>query len=221
MNKNILSLLFLTSFIISVQAQNIRFNTYFGGAFDDKVNSYYNASNFYQGKINGGFLWGSGMEFRIRNNVGTELSYMHQDTKAPIEYYDHNSGTVKNTNFHLGFNYILIGAIRSLNVSRKIEPYAGLMAGIAMINATNPGNENSDVIGKFAWGLRCGTNIWVSKIVGIKFQAQLLSVSQAIGGGFYVGTGGSGTTVSNYSSMYQFGMGAGIAFKLAPLIKTR
>jgi hypothetical protein len=48
----------------------------------------------------------------------------------------------------------------------------------------------------------------------LKLQMQLVSVSQGFGGGAYFGTGGAGVGLQSYSSVYQFGMGGGLAFKL-------
>ena len=38
--------------------------------------------------------------------------------------------------------------------------------------------------------------------------------SQGFGGGAYFGTGGAGFALSSYSSIYQFGLGGGLTFKL-------
>jgi hypothetical protein len=40
-----------------------------------------------------------------------------------------------------------------------------------------------------------------------------MSAVQSAGGGLYFGTGGGGAGVSTYSSMYQFGLGGGLAFQ--------
>ena len=55
-------------------------------------------------------------------------------------------------------------------------------------------------------------NFWASEKIGIKLQAQLLSVAQATGGGLYFG-GGAGVAVSSYSTIYQFGLGGGLVFR--------
>jgi hypothetical protein len=56
--------------------------------------------------------------------------------------------------------------------------------------------------------------VWAGEKFGIKLQAQLTSVSQGAGGGLYFGTGGAGVGLSTYSSIYQFGLGGGLTFKL-------
>jgi len=96
----------------------------------------------------------------------------------------------------------------------KAEPYGGFMLGMAIIDTENPENNSSQSATKFAWGLRLGSNIWVSEKVGIKLQAQLLSVPQGAGGSLYFGTGGAGAGVSTYSTVLQFVLGGGLTFKL-------
>jgi len=87
---------------------------------------------------------------------------------------------------------------------------------MAFLGAKNTSgvNQSHNTASKFAWGFRLGTNIWASEKVGIKLQAQLLSISQGAGGGLYFGTGGVGAGVSSYSSVYQFQLGGGLTFKL-------
>jgi hypothetical protein len=89
-----------------------------------------------------------------------------------------------------------------------------LFAGVAISDIDNPENGNSSSATKFAWGLRLGANIWATEKVGVKLQAQLFSAVQSAGGGFYFGTGGSGVGLSTYSTIYQFGLGGGLTFKL-------
>jgi hypothetical protein len=50
----------------SLQAQDIRANLYGAYVFDDKIDSYYSSSNYYEGKIKGGLQWGGGIEYMVR-----------------------------------------------------------------------------------------------------------------------------------------------------------
>jgi Na+/H+-translocating membrane pyrophosphatase len=61
---------------------------------------------------------------------------------------------------------------------------------------------------------KAGVNIWTTEKVGIKLQASLLSVVQAVGGGLYFATGGVGAGVSGLSAFFQFVLGSGLVFKL-------
>lgn len=207
----IVMLLAATSF-----AQNIRLNAYGLGVFDDNIDSYYDNSSYYNGTIKGGFMWGAGLEFMVRRDYGVELLYLRQDTKAPIEYF--NNG-IKFTNFDLAVNYVMIGGTRYFRGNGKVEGFGGMMLGGDFLNVKNPDNGKSTSKTFFAWGLKGGANIWASEKVGIKLQAQLLSAVQSVGGGFYFGTGGVGAGLASYSTMYQFGLGGGLVFKLGGAAK--
>lgn len=189
----------------------IRLNLYSFYAFDDKVDSYYSKTEYFNGTIKGGFEWGGGLEFMMDPHQGIEISYLRLESNAPMTYY--NNG-VKNTTFDLASNYVMLGGNRYFGGNDKVEPYGGLQAGMAIFNVENPENGRSDNATKFAWGAKLGLNIWASDRVGLKMQAGLLSAVQAAGGGFYFGTGGGGAGISTYSTFYQFNIGGGLTFRM-------
>lgn len=212
---SLLSLMLLALFAMSSSAQDIRINLYTGYVFDNRFDSYYDAYNYYDGKIEGGFQWGGGLEFVIDGGVGIEAMYIRQDTKAPTTYLDGGSyNDIQFTNFDLVMNYILIGGGKNVTTANgKVEGYGKLMAGMVIANIDNPDNGNSNSFSKFAWGLKAGANLWVTPAIGIKLQAQLVSAVQSVGGSVYFGTGGTGAGLSAYSSIYQFTLGGGLAIK--------
>ncbi|HPE77208.1 MAG TPA: outer membrane beta-barrel protein [Draconibacterium sp.] len=189
----------------------LRLNGYAFYAFDDRVDSYYSRTEYFNGKILGGFQWGGGLEYMMHPSQSIELSYLRLDTEAPIEYYDNR---VKNTTFDVASNYILLGSNRYFTMNPKIEPYFGVQAGVAVFNVDNPDNGNSNNGTKFAWGAKLGLNIWANEKVGIKMQTGVISAVQAAGGGLYFGGGGVDAGVSTYSSFYQFYVGGGLTFKM-------
>jgi len=193
----------------------IRINLYGSYAFEDSFDSYYNYGSYYQGKVQGGFLWGGGLEFNVHDNVSLELSYLRESTTAPIQYYGNAGIYATTTKADVDMNYILLGGTRSFRKPGSIvEGFGGLMAGVSIINADDQNSSRSENLTKFAWGLKGGAIIWATKKVGVKLQAQLLSVAQSVGGGVYFGTGGTGAGVSTYSSIYQFTLGGGLVFEL-------
>ena len=109
---------------------------------------------------------------------------------------------------------ILIGGNNYFKTGGKVEPYAGADIGMALIYVTNPDNNKENNSTNFAWDIKLGANIWVSEKIALKLQADVLSAVQAAGGGVYFGTGGAGAGVSAYSTMYQWGLGGGLAVKL-------
>jgi hypothetical protein len=192
-------------------SSKLRLNGYTLYAFDDKVDSYFSNTEYFNGKIKGGFQWGGGLEYMLYSKQSIELSYLRLDTEAPMNYYD---VFPKNATFDVGTNYIMLGSNRYFGTNTKIEPYSGVQAGMAIFNVTNPENNKSDNATKFAWGFKLGLNIWATPKVGIKLQAGVLSAVQSVGGGLYFGTGGVGAGVNTYSSFFQFNIGGGLTFNL-------
>ena len=213
MKKNLVIVILLT-ITSAVHSQNIRLNAYGSYVFDDKVDNYYSSTSYFNGTIKGGFIWGGGLEFRVADYYGIELIYQRLDTHTPLEYYDINESEIKNANFDLAINYLMVGGARSVKASEKLEPYGGFMLGMAFLDAKNTTNDVSHSATKFAAGARAGVNIWFSDRMGLKLQAQLITIPQGAGGSLYFGTGGAGAGVSTYSSMLQFTLGGGLAFKL-------
>ena len=207
------------SFVFAQEAQqiatqrgpSIRLHVYTTYAFDDNVDSYYSTTSFFEGKIKGGFEYGGGLEYMLHPAYGIEFTYLRLDSKAPITYYDNGTQFAE---FDLASNYLLLGANRYLVIHPKLEPYAGLQAGMVIFNVENPETGNSGSAVKFSWALRAGLNIWVTEKIGIKMQAGLLSAVQSVGGGLYFGTGGAGAGVTGYSTFYQWNLGGGLVFNL-------
>jgi opacity protein-like surface antigen len=220
--KKLLALVLLT-ICLSAQksdAQDIRLNLYTAYAFDDRFDSYYDAYNYYEGTINGGFQWGGGLEYMVQPETGVELLYIRQETTAPTTYNESYAGGYKFASFDLAMNYILLGGNRHFfKPGGKLDGFAGLMAGMVIANIDNPTNGNATSATKFAWGLKAGANIWVTDNIAIKLMGQMVSASQAMGGSFYFGTGGTGAGVSSYSTVYQFSLGGGLAFKFGGAAK--
>jgi hypothetical protein len=187
----------------------LRLHVYTTYAFDDKVDSYYSATEYFEGTLKGGFEYGGGLEFILRPAYGIELSYLRLDSKAPMTYYYNG---VKSTEFDVASNYIMLGGNRYLLVNPKLEPYFGVQFGMAVFGVDNPDNGNSGSATKFAWGIKAGANIWLSDKIGLKLQGGLLSAVQSVGGGLYFGTGGAGAGVSGYSTFYQWTLGGGLIF---------
>jgi hypothetical protein len=212
--KPILSILLICFFIPAV-SQNTRLNGYAVYAFDDKFDSYYSGTDYYEGKFKAGLQWGIGLEFLPQVVQGIELLYLNQQTTAPTRYWAPGQITEKTTNFDVGFNWIMLAGNRYIQKpGSKVEGFGGAMVGAVIINVENPDNGSDNSATKFAWGLKLGANIWASEKMAIKLQGQLMSAVQGAGGGLYFGTGGAGAGVSTYSSMLQFGLGGGLSFKL-------
>lgn len=209
---------YMLLFVISCRAclasaQDVRLNGYGNYVFQDQVESFYSNTNYFNGIIEDGFMWGGGLEFKLHDGYALELLYLRHDTKAYVHYYDIASVGDRDADIDLDINWIMAGFTRFMPGNEKLEPFGGMMLGVAVINGANPENKVSESATKFGWGVRLGTNVWASDRFGLKFQAMLVSATQAAGGGIYFGTGGTGAGVTTYSTMAQFVLGGGLIFK--------
>jgi opacity protein-like surface antigen len=216
MKKLLFSLALVICHNLTSQAQELRLNTYAGYVFQDKVDSYYSSSSYFEGTIEESLRWGLGIEYKIDANKAFELQYLRQDTNAPITYQDggYLGGALQNTNFDAAMNWIMLNGTNYIQVNEILEPFIGGGIGMGIYNIENPDNGNSDGGTKFAWAIRGGSNFWVSENVAIRIQANLMSAVQSVGGGIYFGTGGTGAGLSTYSTMYQFGFDGGLVIRI-------
>ncbi|MEL4306640.1 hypothetical protein [Joostella sp. CR20] len=216
MKKHIYLILFV---LVSgvVQAQDMYVNFYGSYAFDDSFDSYYDYDAYYDGKIKGGFQWGAGLEYKPSPYMGFEFVYLRQDTNAPTWYRTYNNVREQYADFDLGINYLLLGANRYFSrPGNQFQGFGGLMAGmvIADLENTTEGSRWSSNTTKFSWGAKLGGIYWMNDYFGLKLQAQLLSVVQGAGGGFYFDGYGPQTSVYTYSTIYQFSLGGGLVFSI-------
>jgi hypothetical protein len=221
--KKILTILAI-AMAMGATAQGLRLNAYSSYAFDDRVNSFRSSTNFFEGVVQGGLIWGGGLEYKLEDhNYGIELSYLRMDTKAPATFFSNQPPAgVRSATFDVAINYIMLGGVRYAKINPKIEGFGGLQLGVAALSATRPSGvfigETRTNATKFAWGLRGGINIFpkgdASK-VGLKMQAGLLSAVQAAGGGLFFGTGGAGVGVTTVSSFLQFTLGGGLVYRFS------
>jgi hypothetical protein len=196
----------------SSDGPQVRLHGYTQYAFDDnRVSSYYSTTSYFDGAIKGGFQYGGGLEVMPYHTAGLELTYLRLDSKAPMDYYNNGS---THTNFDLSQNWLFLSFNKYLPLNERIEPFAGLEAGIDILNISNPDNGNSGSTTKFAWGIKAGTHVWMNDKVGLKLQLSLMSAVQAVGGSFYFGSGGSGAGISGYSTYFQFNVGGGLVFRI-------
>jgi len=183
----------------SAHAQTFSLTGYGGYLFRDKV-SFANAYGYIQ---ESGF-WGASIEGINREGAGFELLYQRQNTHVPMYTY---GGVKLPGSDNLTCSYIMINGVRYLQHDEHVQPYAGIGAGVAIINSDAGSSQT-----KFAWDFKLGVKLKTSSVVGFKIQAQLNSITQAGGAGFYAGYGGGGLYVSSYSTIWQFGFAGGLVF---------
>lgn len=195
------------------QKQNLRLKGYISYAFSDRIESYYNDYDYYRGKLQGGPMWGGGIEYMLQKNYGLELFYKHISSTMPAMYATGNSPMTE-TVFDFAMNNIMLSSTKYIQLNNLIEPYFGIFGGASLFHIDNRDNGRKSNSVKLGYGARAGSNIWFSDKVGINLQLELTSAAQSFGGGISIGSGGISPGVSASSSMYQFQIGGGIVIKL-------
>ena len=208
-----ISVLAVTTVFASAQSSKFRLNVYGSYVFDDGFDVYNDANTYYNGKIKAGFQWGGGIEYATTDYSSVELMYLNKSADVPTTFKFAAAQPVTKETFDLTQHYILLAFNGLKQTSGKVEGYASLMGGVLISDVTSPTKQKSGSNTDFAWGARLGANIWASKKVGIKLQAQILNSAKATGGDTYWGYWGP-VYLNTYTAIWQFGLGGGLTFKL-------
>ncbi len=205
MKKNIPIILAFLFMISGAYAQNLTLLTFESYTFADKFDTSYG-----YGKIEDGFQWGIGLEYGIQETNAIELIYQQLKTDGYINYY--YGGFNGDARTGVTLSYIMLGGTRYHPINETVSGFGTIDLG--MVIASPDSDEFGDA-SKFAWGIRGGIRIMAPESrVSFRLHAQLFSAVQAAGGGFYFGTGGAGTGVSTYSTIYQFNLGGSLNVRL-------
>jgi Outer membrane protein beta-barrel domain len=209
MKKLIFATAFLALLQISSYAQtSFEFVPGAGYTFSDQVgfgNSY--------GRIDGAVNYGGSFLFNANRSFGLELMYNRMDTRYGIYNYGEQAPVEKS---NLSANYIMVGPVQSFNIpGSSVRPYIGAMVGAAWFE---PGPADNSSNTKFAWGAQAGVNVNVSPRFGLRFGARLLAPVEGGGAGLYFGNFGGGVSYSGYSSVYQFGLNAGLIIGIGKVL---
>src|SRR5262245_45374211 len=110
MKRISLFVLLITITLAASAQQRLRINGYANYVFDDSYDSYYDPYNYYNGKINGGFQGGLGLEYILQSRYCVEIMWLHQSTHASTYYWDGATSLhEKYVNFESNIDYLLIG----------------------------------------------------------------------------------------------------------------
>lgn len=203
--KSLLLLSFAILVLTSLKAQHFALTAYGGYNFRDKV-EFHNAFGY----INAGGLWAIGAEGVASNGAGAEVIFQNQVTHVPLYLYLAPNVKINPGNDKVGLSYLLFNFLGYINLGNpNVQPYGAIGVGIGFISPHNDYGSNSS---KFAWDSKLGVKIKAQNGIGFKLQAQVMSITQAAGGTFYFGTGGAGTGVSSYSSIFQLGLVGGLTY---------
>jgi hypothetical protein len=201
---NLRHFLLLLSLMFSLKANagpEITLMTFEGYTFKDKFKS-----EFGRGSINGGFQWGVGAELKAKNNTSIELIY--QGMRSQTSYVG-LQGIYKGK---MNTNYIMAGATQYIPFHEKVSAFGTFNLGVGWFNPEPELGE--ETVTKFSLGGRVGVRYMATEKLSVRIHFQMLSPVQWAGAGFYVGTGGVGSSVSTGSTIYQFNLGGSINFRI-------
>ncbi len=198
-------LLFLTV-TIDLQSQSIEIipqaNYTFGGRIYGK---------FGEMKIANSESYGTSFNIVTPANVSFQIEYFYQPTVG--EYRDYFDPGQFNQNADLRVNWIQVGVRKRFEVQEKIVPFGGLSVGLTNFDLrSSPTSYNEWAL---SLALQGGVNVYLSKLIGLRFHARLLTPIQFTGFGFYAGTGGAAVGATAGSYFVQADLGTGLIIRLS------
>ena len=213
MKKVMFLALSMTIAFVTFGQKGVRLNFYTGYTFDDGFDVVNDANTYYNGTVKGGVQWGAGLQYMFNKQSSAEILYLHRSTTVPANFKLSSNTQLRSETFDLKHDFIMLSGDGHFGNGGKAEGYAGLMAGVLISHLEAPSLGKSSSNTNFAWGGRVGTNIWFSPKLGLKLQALILSASRATGGDYYWSWYGP-VYLTSYSTLWQFSLGGGLAFKL-------
>ena len=202
MKKELLILLCVVGFSGIAYAQpTVTLLTFQSYTFPDRFQT-----EFGDGRVEDGFQWGGGLEIGLSEYNAIELIYQRMATDAQYQGFDGRYDG------RLYVNYVMLGGTRYLPFNDRISGFGSLNVGMGIFNPSS--SLESENIVKFAWGGRLGLRVAASDRLSLRVHAQLMSPVQWAGGGFFLGTGGSGAGVSTGSTIFQFNLGGSVNIRL-------
>jgi hypothetical protein len=169
---------------------------------------------FYEGKIKveDAGCYGANLAVRVSNGDYIELSYTGMTTKADWQPYSSYAFEHPDTIADMAVNHFQIGSVNELRLDNEaIRPYGTFTLGTTWFNIKEE-NANDKWLFSVAAGL--GLKYFFNEKIGIRIQARMLLPVVYNGGGFYIGTGGSGMYVSSTAPIVQGDFTGGLIIAL-------
>lgn len=199
--------IFVSALTLNAQTRgDIGLDLYGGYTFGDKI---YSNSSYVE--IQDAFQYGAGLEFFVRNTKSIELKYLRMDTNTPI-FAPTIANPLQITQANVGndssaINYVLVAGNNYFQTGNpKLVPFAGVGVGVGWAS----GDQSTSA--RFAWDVKAGFKIKASDVVSVKLQAYFQTIWGSYGSETYFYPGWGTVTYPNDSSLYQFGLGAALAF---------
>lgn len=172
----------------------------------------------FQGRFNENAHYGGSAELVLQglstphSERTIEIAYLGMQTVLDGWSWPLGQPNPSRATYNVTLNYITAGFNNYFGHDHKIMGFGGLNMGAGwMSNQTEPSRPSNT---RFSIGLKGGGRFMFSEKVGLKLYAQLNTIVEGVGGGFYFGTGGSGAAITTFASVVQFGLGGGLTVGL-------
>jgi hypothetical protein len=198
-----LLLLGLTQPALSQQKGSIEITPTFGYQWGGSVQGY-------EGEValDDGAQYGLMLGYRVQKELVVEFFWSYLPTVARFEpyYLTTVDPSLIGQTANIGVHYFQLNALYEMGRG-KTKPFLGAGAGIVMFSPEDSKYE-TDVYA--AMNFSGGVKIYLSEKLGLRLQGRLLMPLYVTGGGFYVGTGGTGMSVGAGIPIVQGDLSAGL-----------
>ena len=141
-----------------------------------------------------------------------EISYTGMTTQGNWKPYNDYEVSIPEGTVDMAVNHIQIGSVNELPLDNEaVRPYGTLSLGTTYFNIKD---DDADDEWLFSVAAGLGLKYFFNERVGIRLQARLLLPVIYNGGGFYLGTGGSGMYVSSTAPIVQGDFTGGLIIAL-------
>ena len=184
---------------------------FYGFMFAGKATGYNGDLNFRDDQ-----MYGLILDITLKPGIQLELYYSRSDTR--VDFVEFRGPTYKLTDASI--NYIQIGALRNLKKMGKTTIFGVGSLGATLLSPTGESyNETPEAFTYEDWWLFSltmggGAKIQFSERIGLRLEGRLMMPITWSGGGFMVGSGGSGFYLGGGSAILQASLTAGIIIAL-------
>lgn len=145
------------------------------------------------------------------DDVSFQLEYFYQPTIG--RYRDYFEPSEFNQNANLRISWLQAGVRRRFEVNEKLVPFAGASVGLTNFDLDSTPTDYDEWALSIA--IQGGVNVYLSKVLGLRFHGRILTPIQFEGFGFYAGTGGAAVGATAGSYFIQGDFGAGLIVRLS------
>ena len=169
---------------------------------------------FYEGKfkVEDAACYGGMLAVQVSSGNFVEISYTGMTTQGNWKPYNDYEVSIPEGTVDMAVNHIQIGSVNELPLDNEaVRPYGTLSLGTTYFNIKD---DDADDEWLFSVAAGLGLKYFFNERVGIRLQARLLLPVIYNGGGFYLGTGGSGMYVSTTAPIVQGDFTGGLIIAL-------